>query len=179
MELYNALGTYILVGPLFGILLTLIMCSGAFSSEVRSLGSDALFLVWGGKIGRLWYFLNIIILAVLSFIVALIYRFLHNWIILLVCIPYQILFYLLFWNNAYKRINAVLDHKKASLTVTIFWALLGIATFVMRKYEPDSYTACQIIIDFICFVLFVLTLFVPSKKTDELKNDIIQECKDL
>lgn len=174
----------------FGLALLLIPCIFLLTKSYRPYTEfNEEFYGINGKINRGKYFVNAIIIFIISYLVGFIYGFFASFNINLIVpfVLYLILLVFLNCNNDYKRINAILDnHRIAKFCfglLALLYALNSLPFY--SKYSNlidnliDNFGYIYIVTYPTVLIIILVLLFVPSKKTDELKNDIIQECKDL
>ena len=170
----------------FGLALLLIPCIFLLTKSYRPYTEfNEEFYGINGKINRGKYFVNAIIIFIISYLVGFIYGFFASFNINLIVpfVLYLILLVFLNCNNDYKRINAILDnHRIAKFCVgilTLLYALNNLPFYSINSNLIDKLRYNNIVTYPTVLIIILVLLFVPSKKTDELKNDIIQECKDL
>lgn len=160
-RIIRAIGTLFFGGFLFNWIIPLWV---AIVGLVKENNSYNLVVKLGGKIGRKWFLINeLILIAVLMIVIGLGIAF-KNLVMFLICVPYIVAWYLLHWNNFYKRINSITDNAKFSLGFVIVWAVysLWFATFG-RALSLDFRLISGLIAIIICFLLFVL----PERKRNE------------
>lgn len=160
-RIIRAIGTLFFGGFLFNWIIPLWVAIVGLAKENNSYN---LVVKLGGKIGRKWFLINELILIIALLIITGLCVAFKNLVMFLVCIPYFIAFYLLHWNNAYKRINSITNAPKFSLVFVIIWALyaLWFSTFG-RSMSLDFRLISGLIAIIICFLLFVL----PERKKNE------------
>lgn len=162
----KVVGTLLFGGPLLSYLLGTIMSLISCYNDKNEFNN--LFLSIGGKIERKWYFFNsIIAFSCLCFLTALCY-FLSNWIMFLICIPYFLILFVLFWNNCYKRINAIFDNSKFSLFFTIVFFAFLLGARIVSNYLSSKIAIGLLLIELFiwCFLLFAPSKFLKIGRTN-------------
>ena len=174
----------------FGLALLLIPCIFLLTKSYRPYTEfNDKFYGINGKINRGKYFVNAIIIGIIWCLLEPIYYFFEGFSINLI-VPFVLYLSLLVFlncNNDYKRINAILDnHRIAKFCtgiLTLLYALNNLPFYSINSNLIDNlidnFGYIYIVTYPTVLIIMLVLLFVPSKKTDELKNDIIQECKDL
>ena len=172
----------------FGLALLLIPCIFLLTKSYRPYTEfNDKFYGINGKINRGKYFVNAIIIGIIWCLLEPIYYFFEGFSINLI-VPFVLYLSLLVFlncNNDYKRINAILDnHRIAKFCVGLLALLYALNSLPFySKYSNlidnliDNFGYIYIVTYPTVLIIMLVLLFVPSKKTDELKNDIIQECK--
>lgn len=162
----KVVGTLLFGGPLLSYLLGTIMSLISCYNDKNEFNN--LFLSIGGKIERKWYFFNsIIAFACLCFLTALCY-FLSNWIMFLISIPYFLILFVLFWNNCYKRINAIFDNSKFSLFFTILFFAFSFGIRTVSNYMTSKIINGLLLVE---LLIWGLLLFMPSEIFKRKKKD--------
>ena len=170
----------------FGLALLLIPCIFLLTKSYRPYTEfNDKFYGINGKINRGKYFVNAIIIGIIWCLLEPIYYFFEGFSINLI-VPFVLYLSLLVFlncNNDYKRINAILDnHRIAKFCVgllALLYALNSLPFYSKYSNLIDNFGYIYIVTYPTVLIIILVLLFVPSKKTDKLNNDIIQECKDL
>lgn len=172
----------------FGLALLLIPCIFLLTKSYRPYTEfNDKFYGINGKINRGKYFVNAIIIGIIWCLLEPIYYFFEGFSINLI-VPFVLYLSLLVFlncNNDYKRINAILDnHRIAKFCVGLLALLYALNSLPFYSINSnlidnliDNFGYIYIVTYPTVLIIMLVLLFVPSKKTDELKNDIIQECK--
>ena len=172
----------------FGLALLLIPCIFLLTKSYRPYTEfNDKFYGINGKINRGKYFVNAIIIGIIWCLLEPIYYFFEGFSINLI-VPFVLYLSLLVFlncNNDYKRINAILDNHRIAKFCTGLLALLY-ALNSLPFYSINSNLIDNLIDNFgyiyivtypTVLIIMLVLLLKKKKKTDELKNDIIQECK--
>lgn len=162
----KAVGTLLFGGPLLSYLLGGIMSIVSCYNDKNEFNN--LFLSIGGKIGRKWYFFNGIIVFICLLLLTALCYLLSNWIMFLICIPYFLILFVLYWNNCYKRTNAIFDNSKFSLFFTILLFVFSFGARTVSDYVNSKIVNGLLLIELFiwCFLLFAPSEIFKKKKKD-------------
>lgn len=153
------LGTLLIGGWLLNRILFVYMTM--FGCNISNKQENNLFLSLGGKIGRKWFFFNVLISFVALIILTLLVVVFRNWVMFFILLPYFIALFVLTWGNVYKRLNSITDNHKFSLATTILLALFALCSNKIYSLLPP-----ETVLLIACLVLLVyLPMFaLPAKK---------------
>lgn len=158
---FKVIGTLLFGSPLLSYLLGIIMTIADSINKPKDF-SDYFFSL-GGKIHRKWYFFNCLILLTITLVLGFLCALLSNWVMYIICLPYFLILYILHWNNCHKRINAIIDNHKISLTLTIAWAVVSIFLgFINNKVSHEIAFAVNCGLT----IIWLILIFTPSKDAD-------------
>lgn len=153
------IGTSLIGGWLLNRILFVYMTM--FGCNISNKQENNLFLSLGGKIGRKWFFFNVLISFVALIILTLLAVVFRNWVMFFILIPHFVALFVLTWGNVYKRLNSITDSHNFSLIATILFVLFALSSNNIYSLLPP-----EIVLFIACVVLLVhlLMFTLPAKK---------------
>ncbi len=164
------IGTFLIGGGLLKFILPLYISMFGMCSKPDEV--NELCITLGGKIHRKWFFFNALIYTVALLALYLLAYIFKNWVMIIILIPYFIAFFLLIWGNFYKRLNAITDNHKLSITITCIVAVYCIFSKYLKNIEPEI----EYLLSFFVYSFTLLLFFIPTKKLKNMANSDIKGC---
>lgn len=153
------LGTLLIGGWLLNRILFVYMTM--FGCNISNKQENNLFLSLGGKIGRKWFFFNVLISFVALIILTLLVVVFRNWVMFFILLPYFVALFVLTWGNVYKRLNSITDNHKFSLATTILLALFALCSSKIYSLLSSKMVLC---VGSIVLFIHLLMFALPAKK---------------